>query len=194
MRHAVVAVFCLNVLGAIALLSLAVCPGMLESVAFEFPFVCLILPFLGAWFVLLIALMIWDLARWRAANHQRWGLWASLVMFATLGLLWFHVPQLAVFWIYESEFRSLADAHPDDGSRRWSIERRIGPYFVDRYGQDRSGGVYFRTFTGPDGIGPDQMEYGFAFRPSGDGAPFGRSRHRVRHLFGDWYTFEGSND
>jgi hypothetical protein len=86
------------------------------------------------------------------------------------------------------------DAAPVDAVRGKELERQIGPYWVDRYGTDRRGGVYFRTHTGPDGIGPDQMSYGFAFQPNDQGTPFGNAGYQFRHLFGDWYVFAASDD
>ena len=67
-----------------------------------------------------------------------------------------------------------------------ALDRRLGIYHVDRLAADPRGGVYFRTHTGADGIGPDTMSYGFAFRPNPVGTPFGRAGYGYSHLFGDW--------
>jgi hypothetical protein len=45
-----------------------------------------------------------------------------------------------------------------------------------------------------DGIGPDTMSYGFAFKPNPEGTPFGRSGYSYSHVVGDWYVFSASND
>lgn len=70
----------------------------------------------------------------------------------------------------------------------------VGCYYVDHYAADGHGGVYFRTASHPDGIGPDTVSYGFAYRPSREKCPFGRTRYHVAPLFGDWYQFEVSDD
>jgi hypothetical protein len=54
--------------------------------------------------------------------------------------------------------------------------------------------TFFRTHTGPDGLGPDQTSYGFAFRPNDQGTPFGNAHYQHHHLFGGWYAFAASND
>jgi hypothetical protein len=114
-------------------------------------------------------------------------------MFGTLGLLWFHVPQRFVFVSCQVELRKLVDDAPTGEFRGEELHRRVGPYRVDRYAADERGGVFFRTATGPDGIGPDEMSYGFAFRPNGRGTPFGNARYWQDHLLGDWYVFGASN-
>jgi hypothetical protein len=75
-----------------------------------------------------------------------------------------------------------------------ALARWIDVYYVDRYGADPHGGVYFRTHSGADGIGPDTMSYGFAYRPNAEGTPFGRATYRYSHVVGDWYEFSASND
>jgi len=194
MRNVLVITFGLTVFGAIALLGMSVSPGVLQVVLFDFPLGCLFLPCVGAFLVVLIALAAWDLSGKRPEQQRRWGIWSAVVMATAIGLVWLHLPQRLALFMYSSELQGLVDVAPVDGFRRGTLKRWIGPFYIDQYGIDHAGGAYFRTFTGPDGIGPDEMQYGFAFRPSGEGPPFGRSRHRLRHLFGDWYTFEGSSD
>ncbi len=72
--------------------------------------------------------------------------------------------------------------------------RWLGVYYVDRYAADPRGGVYFRTHAGPDGIGPDTMSYGFAYKPNPKGTPFGRAGYHLSHVTGNWYVFSASND
>jgi hypothetical protein len=192
----VAVIFVLTGLGGAGLLALAVWPGVLEDVVFSIPFICLALPLIGCWSLLLFGLAVRDLAckPGPSAKRQWWGLGSVAVMFATLGLLWFHIPQRVAFALCYPELRGLVDAAPAGGPRGVELARQVGPYRVDRYGADRRGGVFFRTHTGPDGIGPDEMSYGFAFRPNGQGTPFGNARYRRRHLFGDWYVFAASSD
>ena len=47
---------------------------------------------------------------------------------------------------------------------------------------------------GVDGISPDRMSYGFAYKPNAEGTPFGASRYRVFRLGDDWYWFRVSDD
>ena len=74
------------------------------------------------------------------------------------------------------------------------LDRRLGVYRVDQYAADPRGGVYFRTHAGADGLGPDAMSYGFAFRPNREGSPFGNAGYRLFRMTGDWYGFSASND
>ena len=41
---------------------------------------------------------------------------------------------------------------------------------------------------------PDTRSWGFAFRPSTRGTPFGHAEYQRVWLFGDWYTFDVNND
>jgi hypothetical protein len=189
-------VFALTVLGGVGLLTLAVWPGMVEVVVCGFPFGCGCLVALAAWSLLLFGLALADLFDRPdpPARRRWWGVRSAAVMFATLGLLVLHVPQRVAFAFCAADLRPLADAAPDGDIGGVGLGRSVGPYQVDRYGADGRGGVFFRTATGPDGIGPDQMSYGFAFRPNGQGSPFGGSSYRLSHLFGEWYAFSVSND
>jgi hypothetical protein len=190
-----VIIFSLTALGGVGLLTLAGWPGVLEVAVGSFPFGCVSLPLLGCWFCLLVWLGAGDLFRKSdpATSSRRWGLWSAAVMFGTMALLGFRVPQRLVFALSCSGFEEPVNADPAEAFHLQS-GRRVGPYWVDRYAADERGGVYFRTHTGPDGIGPDLMSYGFAFCPNQQGSPFGNTRYRYWHLFGDWYAFEASDD
>jgi hypothetical protein len=169
---------------------------MLEEIAFGSPFVLLLLPLLGGWFLLLVVLAARDLVlnRRPATSRPSWGLWSAAIMFGTMGLLWFHVPQRIAFGLCCTALRGLVDQAPADEFDGAELDRFVGPYRVERYGSDRRGGVYFCTHTGPDGIGPDRTSYGFAFRPNGQGTPFGNAKYRKHHLFRDWFVFAASDD
>jgi hypothetical protein len=91
-------------------------------------------------------------------------------------------------------FQQYASTAPASGYRDKVLGRLLGFYYVDRYGADPRGGVYFRTHSGADGIGPDTMSYGFAFRPNTEGTPFGRAGYCYSHVVGNWYVFSASND
>ena len=100
-------VFILTLIGGIGLLGLAVWPVAVEKAVLGLPFVCLAFPLLGLWFMLLIGLAIKDVVRKVEANgrRQRYGLWSAGLMFATIGLVGFRVPQRCVFVLYASKFR-----------------------------------------------------------------------------------------
>lgn len=83
---------------------------------------------------------------------------------------------------------------PATGYQGEALGRLLGFYFVDRYAADPRGGFYVRTHTGADGIGPDTMNCGFAFRPNSAGTPFGTAKYGLLHIVGDWYCFSASND
>ncbi len=74
------------------------------------------------------------------------------------------------------------------------LGRMLGVYHVDRYAADPRGGVYFRTHSGPAGIGPDTMSHGFTYKPNPEGTPFGRAGYHCSRIDGDWYVFSASND
>jgi hypothetical protein len=188
-------IFGLTVVGGAVLLAMAVWPGTLAKVVFGFLVFCFTVPLLGVWFLLVLVLAAHDVVVIVTKKQWRlWGLSSAAVVFGTLGLLASHVPQRVAFGFCASELHPLVDGAPLDEFRGAEINRRVGPYTVDRYAADRRGGVYFRTATGPDGIGPDQMSYGFAYRPNGQGTPFGNARYWQAHLFGEWFTFAVSDD
>lgn len=188
-----VVVFVLTILGGAALLTLAIWPGLIGDVVFGLPFFLLSLPALGCWFLMLVCLGYWDLIR-RARDRPRWGLWSAAVMFITLALLWMHVPQRVVFAFCASRLKPFVNDVPAGRNFEMGGPIHSGPYRIDEYAGDERGGVFFRTRTGPDGIGPDTMSYGFVYNPNREGTPFGNAHYYLDHLFGDWYSFAASDD
>jgi hypothetical protein len=193
-RHLPNVVFVCTVFGAAGLLLFGMVPGAIAEVVLGLPWIVLSLPLLAFWMLLVVAVALRHLKLSTSKTQILLSQGAVGVVISTFLLLLFHVPERACFSMFVTEFQKLADDPPNDGERRWTLDRRIGPYFIDRYGLDRDGGVWFRTMAGVDGIGPDELSYGFAYRPAANGVPFGRSRRTLRHLFGDWYTFVGSSD
>jgi hypothetical protein len=189
------ALFILTLFGGTTLLAMSVWPGVVADVVFAIPFVLLTLPFLAFWTLLLVALALRDLCRRRdpARRAGRYGLLSAGLLVGTLGLLLASVPQRAAFALCASAWTSLAEERLRGGATGEGGKARVGPYLIDRSRVDRRGGVFYRTHTGP-GIGPDQMSYGFAFRPNGQGTPFGNAGYRLRHLTGEWYVFQASDD
>ena len=189
-------IFILTAIGGTGLLLLGVWPGVLEDVVRSIPFCCFSLPILGFWFLMLICLAVRDLIATSTSmvKTTRWGLWSAVIMFVTMGLVCAHVPQRIALRICCSDLIALVNAAPADKFRGAWNGTVVGPYCVDRIAVDRRGGVFFRTHTGPDGIGPDQMSYGFVLTPNDQGTPFGNAHYRRFHLFGDWHTFAASDD
>lgn len=105
------------------------------------------------------------------------------------------VPSRVALWIVRKDFESLLENAPKDGWDRPKMRAQwIGCFHVSEYYADANGGVYFRTASHADGLGPDSMSYGFAFRPNTAGCPFGRKGYTTIWLFGDWYWFSVSDD
>jgi hypothetical protein len=72
--------------------------------------------------------------------------------------------------------------------------KRLGIYNVDECAADPRGGLFFRVYSGRDGISPDTMSYGFVKQPNLKGSPFGAAKYAIFHLVDDWYWFRASND
>jgi len=95
---------------------------------------------------------------------------APLLVVATFALLLFYVPRRATFAACRSAFDRQLSSPPSVGASAVPLDRWLGIYHVDEWASDQRGGVYFRTGTGPDGIGPDTMSYGFVYRPNREAA------------------------
>lgn len=117
---------------------------------------------------------------------------SSSVTILSLILIVFGIPRRAAFLISRPAFETYVTTAPASDAK--PLGRWLGLYYVDRYGADARGGVYFRTHAGPDGIGPDTMCYGFAYQPNPKGTPFGNSHYGLFHMVGEWYVFSASND
>jgi hypothetical protein len=140
---------------------------------------------------------LWVVVQGRRAGVDRLSLRRVLVLPAlvvmTVALLYFQIPLRIGFAAARTGFQShAAAAPPSDWGGKWL--GKVGIYQVDAYAADPRGGVYFRTGTAQDGMGPDLMSYGFAYRPNPTGTPFGRARYRMGRLTGDWYWFAASDD
>jgi hypothetical protein len=112
----------------------------------------------------------------------------------SLVLIWFGIPRRVAFLLSRPAFERHIATAPANRYGGEPLRHRLGVYDVDRYATDPRGGIYFRTHAGPDGIGPDTMSYGFAFRPNREGTPFGKAGYGLSHMVGDWYCFSASND
>ncbi len=126
--------------------------------------------------------------QWRSIN------WALLILTINILLLVTNFPMRLGFVVSRLPFQALAESASTRPGAEVLLEKRLGLYFVDRCASDRRGGIYFRVHQGPDGIGPDTLSSGFAYKPNPKGTPFGRARYDYSHLFGNWYWFQASND
>ncbi len=126
--------------------------------------------------------------------HRRWFIVAITTLILSVVLMMNGIPRRVAFALSRPAFQQRAATAPVSEYNGEGLGRRLGVYHVDRYAADPRGGVYFRTYAGADGIGPDTMSYGFACRPNREGTPFGNAAYRYAHVVGDWYEFSASND
>ena len=188
MAEAIKTINVATVLGAIGLVVLSLWPGFAGGcwVFFALPLIAL----LGlAW--LLVAMI--GYVRRRNAPSLRQLAVAPILVCLTLALLVFYIPRRIAFFGHRGQFEKHLASVRANG---YPTERLgwVGIYRVDMCVTDPRGGVYFRTATGPGGIGPDTVSYGFVYRPNRQGSPFGASGYLVRPLSGEWYWFEASDD
>ena len=119
---------------------------------------------------------------------------APAIIAVSLILIWFGIPRPVAFLLSRPAFERLVVTAPVSRYEGEPLGQRLGVFHVDRYAADPRGGVYFRTHAGRDGIGPDTMSYGFAYRPNREGTPFGKAGYGLSRMAGDWYCFSASND
>lgn len=181
---------------SLGLLALNLWPGAIWSLTIA-PILCVV-----TFPLLCLVLLIWMLLVIGTAYRQYTkGIRVSPSVVAcvtwmalTAVLVAFDVPRVVAFWCYRDEFAALATNAPVS-DRGVPLQRWVGCFYIDQYGADGQGAVYFRTVSHADGIGPDIRSYGFALLPeTGGHCPFGRSGREQSLLFGDWYSFSISDD
>jgi hypothetical protein len=116
------------------------------------------------------------------------------IVIVSLVLIVAGLPRRFAFRISRPAFERHVARAPASEYEGEALGRFLGSDYVDRYGADPRGGVYFRTHAGADGIGLDTMSYGFAYKPNPKGTPFGRAGYELSQVTGDWYIFSASND
>jgi hypothetical protein len=121
-------------------------------------------------------------------------LFPSSVLILCVVLILTGIPRRVAFLLSRPAFQRHVATAPASEYEGEALGRFVGVYYVDRYAADPRGGVYFRTHAGADGIGPDTMSYGFAYRPNPQGTPFGRAGYNCSRIVGDWYAFSASDD
>ena len=190
--------FYATALVGLGLLKMSIIPGGLAKWLVEIPFMLIGLPLFLAWLGIPFLLACHDIWNWLFTRPRptgkRWGIRCTgLVLFFCM-LLASDFVTVLVFSQFQDQFQHLLKEAPAHRDFSYSVNQKIGPYRVDHYCADDRGGVFFRTNTGHDGLGPDTVSYGFAFRPNQKGSPYGNTAYSHFHLFGDWYTFSASND
>jgi hypothetical protein len=178
----------------VAALGISIYPGLLGDLLI-WPIVIsiLIAPIVALFAV--ISLLFFDWTRILDRSRLPWRQIKVSMTFlgVTFLLLSFFVPGRIAFAMSKSAFEQLvAKAPRPELSMR--VNRRLGVYYVDEYAVDLRGGVYVRVRTGPDGIGPDTMSYGFAYKPNRQGSPYGAKYYDISYLEGNWYLFSASDD
>ena len=179
------------------LLVLSLWPGALSEVGgFLFVSAIIWLPFLVIagvlWVVALVPLL---LRTPREARRLFLVLCSGVAVFALcVGLIVLDAPLRAAFRMWRPAFEPFVATAPPAHTSQYAgvvLGRRVGIWWVDRYGRDPRGGVYFRI--GQAGL-LWEGSCGFAWQPnSGCTTPFGH-RVRVTRITGDWFLFTASDD
>jgi hypothetical protein len=180
-------------------LGVSVYPGVLNDLpVYAAMSACVALPIVGIVIVMGLTLLVSRRTTLHAGG-MTWSRAAVILglLLGTAALVMLYVPRRIAFAASRPAFEQLlpqAAAAPAAAGQTTPLNRWVGAYPVDHYAADRRGGVYFRVHTGRDGIGPDQMSYGFAHQPNDAGSPFGSAGYRVFPLGGGWYWFRASDD
>lgn len=183
----------ITIAAAMLVLGLSAWPGLLgDLVLWSIVFLLICSP-LVALMAVVFAIMVYR--RYRQGRLSPFpkceAVAIPIIMAAALTLLVLQVPLRVAFLLSQSAFEQAVAAAPTSPHGGGT---RLGLYKVDEFAAAPCGGVFFRVYAAPDGISPDTMSYGFAYQPNPQTTPFGTAHYSVSHLWGDWYTFEASND
>lgn len=182
-----------TIVGSGLLLLLSAFPGMLEQVPRN---LALILS--GLYVFLALAITLRHLLRASSDERPRRRVSAYLVLVTlilTPVLLGTYLPRRLMFEAYRSDFEALLADAPDGGNHvTVPLNADLDVMWIDHWGTDNRGGVYFRTLgTGQKG-GFTPQSFGFVHQPNYEGSPFGDREYRLHHLTGDWYTFSAVDE
>lgn len=185
----------------VAILIISIYPGVLNSLFFpvilvsivSVPFAVLVILFwglrtLGRRDLKSIKLPWQTFVAWREVS-----IIAGIVLVCYV-LLKFYIPRRLAFMVSRLAFEQVRVQPPISAKSNIKLNRKLGLYKVDEYAIDSRGGVYFRVFSGGDGLSPDTVSYGFVNQPNHEGSPFGAAEYQVFYLYGDWYWFRVSDD
>ncbi len=182
-------------LACVIVLAISIYPGVLgDLLLLSFLLAFLVVPVIGlaAILVLFVLGLKGQLKVIRIPWKQAVVVLALLV--CACGLMILNVPRRIAFATSRSSFEKFVPQATPSEYGGTVLNRCLGVYHVDQYAADPRGGVYFRVFSGADGIGPDVMSHGFAHKPNTKGTPFGAASYGVYHLGNDWYWFCASDD
>ena len=189
------AIITLTTLACVVALAISIYPGVLNDLLFiGILLSLLIVPVVGI-FGGIVLVVVACKGKFRGLQIP----WMQVavvcaILFGTYVLLKFYIPRRIAFAASRAAFEQMVSQATPSERQGTPLNRRLGVYKVDEYAADPRGGVYFRVYSGGDGIGPDQMSYGFAYRPNQKGTPFGAARYRLFRLGNDWYWFRASDD
>ena len=195
MKIAANAIIALTALACTAALAISIYPGILNDLLFF----GILLSFLIVPVAAVIAIVVLIVLAYKGKVRKSATPWTrTAVIFAILlgcyVLLKFYVPRRIAFAASRPAFEQMILQATPSQEGGTPLNRRLGVYQVDEYAADPRGGVYFQVHAGADGIGPDQMSYGFVHEPNQKGTPFGAAKYRCFRLSGDWYWFRASDD
>jgi hypothetical protein len=160
-------------------------PGLLHGFA-----ISIAIAFL--WFVLMGWFAIAALQHWRTQTSTLIAI--LLILAISYGLLKFYVPRRIAFVMSRPAFEQWIATHPAKLTKGETINTKLGIYHVEYYISSDQNDSYFRTYHHGDGLGPDTVSYGFAYRPNSKQSPFGAAQYQLYPLEGEWYWFTASND
>jgi hypothetical protein len=173
------------------LLLLSVYPGLLDELAvlalvsspFWLPAVCIS--------ILVYIDIIYQAAVFRdvSPSRRRWAAAAASALVLNGLLLWGGQARRLAFLLSRPAFEPFVASAPPGRFGTGPLGRRLGVYHVDRFAADPRGGLYFRTYRGPEGFYTRMVTYGFCYSPNPMGSPFGDEKYSYSHLVGDWYCF-----
>jgi hypothetical protein len=188
-------VIALTALACLVALAISIYPGILNDLLF----IGILLSFLVVPVVGIVGVIVFLVLAHKGKLRGLRIPWKHVavvfaLLFGTYVLLKFYVPRRIAFAASRAAFEQMVPQATPSEYQGTPLNRRLGVYKVDEYAADARGGVYFRVYSGSDGIGPDRMSYGFAYKPNQEGTPFGAARYRLFWLGNDWYWFCASDD
>lgn len=189
------AIIALTIFVCVVALSISIYPGVLNDLVFT----AVLLSFVAAPVVGIVGIIFLVVLAPQARLRGLQFPWmriavAFAILICTYILLKLYVPRRIAFELSRDAFEQVVSETRPSNLHATFPRQRVGIYKVDEYATDPRGGIYFRVHTGFDGIGPDQMSYGFVHKPNQEGTPFGAAGYRLFSLGSDWYWFRASND
>jgi hypothetical protein len=185
----------ITLLFCIAVLVISIYPGALNSLLFPLSLALII----GMPMLVIIGIMVFGIltreGKWKSIQIPWRGVALIAGMLLVLYILIkFYIPRRLAFIASRSAFEQIRVQIPVAKAGKMRLDRQLGFYTVDEYAADSRGGVYFRVYSGGNGIGIDVTSYGFVYQPNPEGSPFGSADYQVFYLSENWYWFRVSDD